>query len=155
MKLSAITPENHPQSASLLFPFKGADQAIQPKAWDLKVKFKDVGRNPHSIPDDVLERLAHDVQEFAIHYFRPTSARTREELKENKGKQLELTAFERTRAINTTKAAFDQHRIAPYPGDPAQTALLAVEQMMVKSLSSDFGPTAVKSLHPIVSFTKG
>lgn len=118
----------------------------------LTVTFKDVGRAPHSIPDAVLERLGTDVAEATIRHFRPESAKKRESAKENEKKIVVLTDDERQQALISAKTAFEQHRKFPFPGDDAQKALVEAEDLMLKCISRDYGPTAVKSLHPIMTF---
>lgn len=120
--------------------------------FSLTITFIDKSQSPGSIPEDVLVRLGNEVAEATIRYFRPDSVKAREQLKENEGKQVALTADERSQALVSAKTAFDRHRSSPYPGDDAQKALTECEIVMLRCLSADYGPTAVKSLHPVVKF---
>lgn len=101
--------------------------------FSLTVTFRDVGRSPHSIPDDVLERMGVEVAKLIVVFFQADKYKT---------------------AGITAKSAYDSHRQCPYPGDAYQLALDDAESLMVKCLMGDFGPTAARSLHPLLHFTR-
>lgn len=114
---------------------------------NLNVKFKDA-----TIPQHALDLLGQAASDIIFQYF------------STKLLQSEYTRPERTpysypegefraKTIALAKEAFDRHRVSAYPGDDVQQVFERVGIFAEKSLAGDFGLTAVRNLHPMVSFT--
>ena len=108
-------------------------EVVREGDFSLTVTFTDKGRSPHSIPQEVLDRLDTDVAKLMVAFFQ---------------------ADDYKKSGMTAKKAYDSYRSNQYPGHPYQLALEAAEALILANLKNDFGPTAAKSLHPWPHFTK-
>ena len=94
--------------------------------YTLTVGFRTCNGVPISIPPETLAPLAVSVQKLILDHF--------------------------AAANKDAQAAFEAHKRCPYPGDDVQQVLREVDNLMHKCLDRDYGPTAVRNLHPVVSF---
>lgn len=114
---------------------------------NLNVKFKDA-----TIPQHALELLGQAASDIIFQYFS-------KKLLQSEYTQPERTPYSypeaefRSKTIALAKDAFDRHRMGAYPGDDVQQVFQKIDVFAEKSLAGDFGLTAVRNLHPMVSFT--
>ena len=114
---------------------------------NLNVKFKD-----STIPQHALDLLGQAARDIIFQYFSTKVLQSEYARPERTPYSYSETEF-RINTIALAKDAFDRHRVAAYPGDDVQQVFEKIDVFAEKSLAGDFGLTAVRNLHPMVSFT--